>query len=87
MEPCVNGGGGHIVPPFGNHVSLVLLTTYCLVFLKVCPKLDHMTHFRFHGHRFKCFKVAQSYFPTKPQTKYTVQRATVFIFNESANAK
>ena len=48
------GQGGHIVPPLENHVPLVL-TAYCKVSLKACPKLDHMTHFGFHGNCFRCF--------------------------------
>ena len=52
---------GHIVPPFGNHGHL-LPTPYSLVFLKAYRKLDYMTHFHFHGSRFKCLKVAQRYF-------------------------
>ena len=53
-------GEGTLCP----HVPLVL-TACCYVFLKACPKLDHMTHFHFHGNRFKCFKVAQRYFSAK----------------------
>ena len=41
------------MPPFENHVPLVL-TAYCWVFLKACPKLDHMTHFGFHGNHVRC---------------------------------
>ena len=32
------------MPPFENHVPLVLTACY-LVFLKACPKRDHMIHF------------------------------------------
>ena len=60
LGSCGQGGtlcplrpGGHIVPPFENHVPLVL-TAYCKVFLKACPMLDHMTHFGFHGNYVKC---------------------------------
>ena len=42
------------MPPFENHVPLVL-TAYYKLFLKVCPKLDPMTHFDFHGNCFRCF--------------------------------
>ena len=53
---------GHIVPPFENHVPLVLATYYS-VSLKACPKLDHMTHFGFHGNHVRCvFEVAQTSF-------------------------
>ena len=31
-------------PLFENHVSLIL-TTYCLVFLEACLKVDHITYF------------------------------------------
>ena len=72
--------------PFENHVPL-LLTPYGLVFLKACPKLAQMTHFRFHGNRLTCFKVAQSSFSTKPQTKDIAQMAIVLVFHESANTK
>ena len=46
------------MPPFENDVPLVL-TAYYYVFLKACPKLDHMAHFGLHGNCFRCFKVAQ----------------------------
>ena len=46
-------GRGHIVPPIENHVLLVL-TAYYQIFLKVCSKLDHMTHFCFDGNGFMC---------------------------------
>ena len=79
---------GHIValPPFENYVPLVL-TPYCLVFLKACPKLDHTTHFSFHGNCFRCFKVAQNSFVQKPLTKDTAQMALFLVLNESATAK
>ena len=68
--------GRHIVPPSENHVPLIL-TPYCLIFLKVCSMLDHLTHFGFHGNRFKCFKVALWYFfhkNLKLKTQYKLQR-------------
>ena len=74
------------MPPFENYVPLVL-TPYCLVFLKACPKLDHMMHFGFHGNHYECFKVTQSSFPTKTKTNDTVQMVIVLVFNESANTK
>ena len=76
------------MPPFENHVPLVL-TAYCSVFLKACPKLDHMymTHFCFHGNHFRCFKVPQSLFSTKPLTKDTAKMALFLVFHESATAK
>ena len=46
--------GGTLCPPFENNVSLVL-TAYYSVFLKACPKLDHMPHFGFHGNCFRIF--------------------------------
>ena len=55
---------GHIVPPFGSHVSLVL-SPYCLVFPKACRELDYMTHGGFHRNAFECFKVVQMCFYTK----------------------
>ena len=55
---------GHIVPPFENHVPLVL-TPYCLVFLKACPKLNHMTHFGFHGNHLSVLMWLKGIFSTK----------------------
>ena len=55
---------GHIVPPFENHVPLVI-TAYYLVLLKAGPKLDHMTRFSFHGNHFRCFQVAPNSFSCK----------------------
>ena len=75
---------GHIVPNFQNHVPL-LLTPYCLVFQKACPKLNHMIHVHLHGNRFKCFKVAQRYFYAKPQIRGILQMAIVFVHNASSN--
>ena len=73
--------------PSENHFALVLIA-YCLVFLKACPKLDHMTHFGFHDNRVMCvFKVAQIFFLQKPLTKDTAQMALFLVFNESTNAK
>ena len=40
--------GGHIVPPFENHVPLILTANY-LVVLQASPKLDLMTHLGFQG--------------------------------------
>ena len=75
------------MPPFENHVPLVLTASY-FVFLKARPKLDHMTHFGFHGNRFRCFKVAQnSFFLQKPPTQDTAQMAIFLVFYESATAK
>ena len=75
------------MPLFENHVPLVL-RPYNLVFLKVCPKLGHMTHFGFHGNRLKCCKVAQIYFFYKEaQTKGTVQMSIILGSNGSANTK
>ena len=59
----------------GHHLTLVL-TSYCSVFLKACPNLDHMTHFVVHGNHFQCFQVVQSsvfYKNLKPETLYTGQ--------------
>ena len=36
------------------------------------------------ANHFKCFKVAQIYFPQNPQTKDTVQMAIVLVINETA---
>ena len=74
------------MPPFENHVPLVL-TAYYYVFLKACPKLYHMTHFGFHGNHFRYFKVAQVFFLQKPLTKDTAQIALSLAFNESENTK
>ena len=59
---------GYIVPPLENHVPLVL-TAYCFVFLKDCPKLDQMTHFRFYRNRLRWLKggFLQNF---KPKTMY-----------------
>ena len=46
-----------------------------------------MTHFGFHGNRFRCFKVAQIFFLRKPLTKDTSQIALFLVFNEGTNAK
>ena len=79
--------GGHIVLPFENHVPLVL-TAYCEVFLKACPKLDHMTHFGFHGNWFRCFLGGSKlFFPTKTLTKDTAQIVLFFVFHEGTNGK
>ena len=43
-----------------------------------------MTHFGFHGNR---FKVAQKYFLQKPLTKDTAQMALFLVFNEIAITK
>ena len=84
MSSC--GQGAHC-PPFENLVTL-LLTAYYEVFLKACPKFDHMTQFGFHGNRVWCiFKVAQIFISTKPLTKDTAQIALFLVFNESKNAK
>ena len=83
MSSC--GQGAHCAP-FENHVSLVL-TAYCKVFLKACPKLDHMTHFGFHGNCLGVFKVAQTLFSQKPLTKDTAEMALILAFNESVTAK
>ena len=77
---------GHIVPPIENQIPL-LLTAYYYIFLKACPKLDHMTQFRFHSKTIKCFKVVQNIFLQKPQTKDIAQMAIVLVFHESANTK
>ena len=75
------------MPPVENRVPLVL-TAYRQVFLKACPKLDHITHFGFHGNHVKCaFKVAQTSFPQKPLTKDTAQIALFLVFHEGSNAK
>ena len=59
-----------------------------LSFLKACPKLDHMTHFGFHGNRVRCvFRMAQIFFLQKPLTKDALQIALILVFNEGANAK
>ena len=65
---------GYIVPPFENHVPLVL-TAYCKVFLKACPKIDHRTDFGFHGNRLGVLKVTQKSFLQKPPTENTAQMA------------
>ena len=77
---------GVILPPFENRVPLVL-TPYCLLFWKACPKLDHMTHFGFYGNHFKCLRLLKGIFLQKPQTKGPVQMVIVLVFNESANTK
>ena len=46
-----------------------------------------MTRFGFYGNRCKCFKVAQRYFSTNPQTKGTVQMEIVMEFHENAKTK
>ena len=54
------GQGGAHCAPSENHI-LLALTSCWLIFLKACPRLDHMTHFGFHGNQVKCvFKVAQT---------------------------
>ena len=77
---------GHFVPPFENHVPLVL-TAYFSVFLKACPKLNHMTHFGFHGNCLSVFKGPQKSFSKKALTKDTAQMALFLVFIESANTK
>ena len=56
--------GESIGTPFENHVPLLLILS-CLVFLKACPKLDHMTHFSFHGNRFSVLRWLKVIFYTK----------------------
>ena len=76
------------MPPFENIVPLELTACYS-VSLKACSKLDHMTHFGFHGNRFQRFSGGSKvFFSTKPLTKDTAQMALFFLpFNESANTK
>ena len=65
--------------PFEKLVPLVL-TAYYYVFLKACPKLDHMPHFGFHGNLFRCFKVAQDTFSTKTSYQRYCTNGIIFDF-------
>ena len=74
------------MPLFENRVPVVL-TLYCLVFLKACQKLDDMTHFGFHGNCFKCFKLAQRYFSTKTSNTTHSTNGNSLVFNKNARTK
>ena len=77
---------GHTVPPFENHVPL-LLTPNCFSFSESLSKLDHMTYFGFHGNGFKCLMWLKCIFLKKRQTNDNVQVAIVLVWNEIANIK
>ena len=84
--PVSRGWGEHCASHFEKHVPLVL-TAYCLVFLKACPKRNHMTQFCFHGYRLSILRWLKIIFLQNPETKDTVQRAIVLVFDKSATPK
>ena len=54
---------GGILCPFLKTMSLFYLhPAVCFFFLKVCPKIDHMTHFGLNGKIFKCLRWLKAFF-------------------------